>query len=381
MTEEDLGYAERFAATRHSLPRIGIVCPYSMGVWGGVQSQVLGLARSLRHEGVPVQVLAPCDGFPPEPWVTPLGNSIPYAENGSLAPLAPDPAAQLRLLGAVWDERFDLLHLHEPIAPGPTLTSLVVKPTPLVGTFHASGSIGPYRWLNGVVRRLGNRLDHRVAVSPEAARTATESLGGEYQIIPNAIEVGRFAAATPWPKEGPTVMFLARHEDRKGLRVLLEAAKLMPADVTFWIGGEGDETATLRAEYGTDRRLQWLGAIDDREKESRLAGADVFCVPATGGESFGVVLLEGMAARTPVVASDIPAFREVAAAGRSARLFENRSPSALASALCESLEAGPGVADRVRAGVLRAAEFSMATQAKAYLEIYHGVLASAAGRR
>ncbi len=352
-----------------------------MGVWGGVQSQVLGLARSLRHEGVPVQVLAPCDGFPPEPWVTPLGNSIPYAENGSLAPLAPDPAAQLRLLGAVWDERFDLLHLHEPIAPGPTLTSLVVKPTPLVGTFHASGSIGPYRWLNGVVRRLGNRLDHRVAVSPEAARTATESLGGQYQIIPNAIEVGRFARATPWPKEGPTVMFLARHEERKGLRVLLEAAKLMPADVTFWIGGEGDETAELRAEYGTDRRLQWLGAIDDREKESRLAGADVFCVPAIGGESFGVVLLEGMAARTPVVASDIPAFREVAAEGRSALLYENRSPSALAAALCESLEAGSGVADRVQTGVLRAAEFSMANQAKAYLEIYHGVLASTAGRR
>ncbi|NNF54714.1 MAG: glycosyltransferase family 4 protein [Acidimicrobiales bacterium] len=372
--------AEPDRVVRRSHPRIGIICPYSMGVWGGVQSQVLGLARSLRHQGVPIQVLAPCDGFPPEPWVTPLGNSIPYAENGSLAPLAPDPAAQLRLLGAVWDERFDLLHLHEPIAPGPTLTALVVKPTPLVGTFHASGSIGPYRWLNGVVRRLGNRLDHRVAVSPEAARTATESLGGEYQIIPNAIEVGRFAAATPRPKEGPTVMFLARHEERKGLRVLLEAAKLMPADVTFWIGGDGDETAELKTEYRTDQRLHWLGAIDDREKEARLAATDVFCVPATGGESFGVVLLEGMAARTPVVASDIPAFREVAGGGRSALLFENGSAPALAAALREALEAGPGVADRVQAGVLRAAEFSMANQARAYMEIYDGVLAGSAGR-
>lgn len=380
MADLHSGSPKHSAVRRGSHPRIGIVCPYSMGVWGGVQSQVLGLARSLRHLGVPVQVLAPCDGFPPEPWVTPLGNSIPYAENGSLAPLAPDPAAQLRLLGAVWDERFDLLHLHEPIAPGPTLTSLVVKPAPLVGTFHASGTIGPYRWINGVVRRLGNRLDHRVAVSPEAARTATESLGGEYQIIPNAIEVGRFERAKPWAKDGPTVMFLARHEERKGLRVLLEAARLMPADVTFWIGGQGEDTAALKAEYKADRRLHWLGAIDDSEKESRLAGADVFCVPATGGESFGVVLLEGMAAGTPVVASDIPAFREVAGAGRSALLFENRNPSALAGALCESLEAGSAVADRVQAGVLRAAEFSMANQAKAYLEVYRGVLAAAPGR-
>ena len=123
-----------------------MICPYSLAVWGGVQSQVLGLARSLRSKGVATQVLAPCDGPPPEPWVTPLGDSIPYAQNGSFAPLAPDPPAQLRLLGAIWDERFDALHLHEPLAPGPTLTAVLVKPVPLLGTFHAAGSIGVYRW-------------------------------------------------------------------------------------------------------------------------------------------------------------------------------------------------------------------------------------------
>ncbi|MEM9655124.1 MAG: glycosyltransferase family 4 protein, partial [Actinomycetota bacterium] len=126
--------------------RVGMVCPYSLAVWGGVQSQVLGLARTLRAKGVATQVLAPCDGPPPEPWVTPLGDSIPYAQNGSFAPLAPDPPAQLRVLGAIWDERFDALHLHEPLAPGPTLTAVLVKPVPLIGTFHASGDIAVYRW-------------------------------------------------------------------------------------------------------------------------------------------------------------------------------------------------------------------------------------------
>ena len=353
-------------------PRVGIVCPYSMGVWGGVQMQVLGLARALRARGMPVQVLAPCDGLPPEPWVTPLGNSIPYAENGSLAPLAPDPAAQLRLLGAVWDERFDVLHLHEPVAPGPTLTSLVVKPTPLLGTFHASGSIMPYRWINGVVRRLAARLDYRVAVSEAAALTASASLGGDYQIVPNAIEIRRFAEAEPWPTEGPTVMFLARHEERKGLRVLLEASRLMPADTIFWIAGSGPDTEALKAEFN-DSRLQWLGAISDDEKERRLAGADVFCVPAVGGESFGVVLLEGMAARTPVVASNIAAFNMVAQAGKSATLFENRNPPALADALTATLEGGEAVDTRIQAGIHRAQEYSMKVQASSYVSLYEAL--------
>ncbi len=345
------------------------MCPYSMGVWGGVQMQVLGLGRALRAMGMPVQVLAPCDGLPPEPWVTPLGNSIPYAENGSIAPLAPDPPAQLRLLGAVWDERFDVLHLHEPIAPGPTLTSLVVKPAPLLGTFHASGTIMPYRWINGVVRRLADRLDYRVAVSDEAAVTAHQSLGGEYRIIPNAIEIHRFAGADPWPTEAPTVMFIGRHEERKGLRVLLHSLPYLPPDTTFWIAGHGPDTETLKSEFH-DPRIEWLGAIGDDEKERRLAGADVFCVPAVGGESFGVVLLEGMAARTPVVASDIAAFRFVAQDGACATLFDNRKPKALASALIEALDRGQPIQDRITAGVKRANEYSMKVQASEYAKLY-----------
>lgn len=354
--------------------RIGIVCPYSLGVWGGVQSQVLGLARSLRLAGYAAQVLAPCDGLPPEPWVTPLGNSIPYAQNGSLAPLAPDPAAQLRVLGAVWEGRFDVLHLHEPLAPGPTLTTLTVKPMPLVGTFHANGTIAAYRWLRPLVRRLTQRLDSKVAVSPEAAQMAERHLGGRYDVVPNGIEVERFRHVEPAITSGPTVFFLARHEPRKGLDVLLRAASFLPDDVRFWIGGEGPQTEALKAAYAGDDRIEWLGPMSDHEKATRLRGADVFCVPSLGGESFGVVLLEGMAAGTPVVASDLDAYRLTTGDGADARLFPTGDAEALASALVESLEAGPDVIRRVSSGRERAEAHSMRRVAEAYVAHYERVL-------
>lgn len=354
--------------------RIGIICPYSLGVWGGVQAQALGLGRALRAQGIHAQLLAPCDGLPPEPWVTPLGNSMPYAQNGSLAPLAPDPAAQLRVLGAVWDERFDVLHLHEPLAPGPTLTTLTVKPMPLVGTFHANGTIAAYRWLRPLVRRLTARLDVRVAVSSEAASMAERHLGGTYDVLANGIEIERFASVEPTPTEGPTIFFLARHEERKGLRVLLEAMEHLPPECRLWVGGDGPQTAELRLRFSADQRIQWLGSIDDLEKAARLRGADVFCVPSLGGESFGVVLLEGMAAGTPVVASDLDAYRITTGGGRDASLFATGDSAALARTLLEVFEGGAAVDERVARGLERAATHSMARLAAAYAERYERLL-------
>ena len=140
--------------------RVGIVCPYSLTLPGGVQGQVLGLARVLRAMGHEARVLAPCDAPPPELFVIPLGNSIPTAANGSVAPLAPDPSCQLRAIRALADEAFDVLHLHEPLAPGPTMTALVMHPAPTVGTFHAAGDSTSYRlatrslnWLAGLRRK------------------------------------------------------------------------------------------------------------------------------------------------------------------------------------------------------------------------------------
>ncbi len=351
-----------------------MICPYSLGVWGGVQSQVLGLARSLRTHGVAVQVLAPCDGLPPEPFVTPLGNSMPYAQNGSIAPLAPDVPAQLRVLSAIWDERFDVLHLHEPLAPGPTLTALTVKPVPLVGTFHASGEVNAYKRLRPLLKKLTQRLDSKVAVSAEAAGMAQRHLGGQYEILFNGIEIDRFASAHPSPKSGPTVFFLARHEPRKGLEVLLDAARLLPPEVTVWIGGQGPETRRLRQLHGDNERLVWLGTMTDSQKAARLAGADVLCVPSLGGESFGIVLLEGMAAGTPVVASDLRAYRVTAGDGTQAQLFSTGDPRALAKSLLRILDRGPSVEQMIKRADVRAREFSMDRLARAYLGHYERVI-------
>ena len=170
-----------------------MVSPYSLTLPGGVQGQTLGLARSLRELGHEVRVLGPCDGPPPDPGVTPLGVSIPTPANGSMAPIAPDPSAQLRTIRALRDERFDVVHLHEPLAPGVTQTALLFKSQPLVGTFHAAGESAGYRWLNPIVRWLAAKLDLRCAVSADAMAMARRAVGGDYELVFNGVELEPYA--------------------------------------------------------------------------------------------------------------------------------------------------------------------------------------------
>lgn len=352
-----------------------MICPYSLTVPGGVQGQVLGLARALRQHGVAVRVLAPCDGPPPDSGVTPLGRSIPTAANGSVAPLAPDPSAQLRLIRALRDESFDLLHLHEPLVPGPTSTAVFLKVAPMVGTFHAAGESAGYRWARPIVRWGARRLDLCCAVSEDARLMAERHLGGSYELVFNGVEVEHYAKAPPSPTEGPTVFFCGRHEPRKGLDVLLEAFVDLPAETRLWIASDGPETHELQTRYAGDPRIEWLGRITDDEKASRLRGADVFCAPSLRGESFGVVLLEGMAAGTPVVASDLPGYSNVARQGRDALLVPPGDAAALGDALRRVLTDGDLAAELVLSGEGRAAELSMARLAERYLELYERVLA------
>jgi len=367
-------------ATPTEMMRIGIVCPYSLTVPGGVQAQVLGLARELRARGHEARVLGPCDGPPPESFITPLGDSLPLAANGSIAPLAPDPSAALRTLRVLADERFDVIHLHEPLAPGPTSTALIVHTAPTVATFHAAGGSTSYRLLRPALSRLIERIDRKVVVSKDALALVRGHLGGEYDVLFNGVEIDAIESVEPWPRPGgdegqrrPAVLFCGRHEERKGLRVLIDAVQGAALDIDVWIASEGPDTAELRARTDGDDRFLWLGRVTDDEKYARLRSADVFCAPSLRGESFGVVLIEAMAAGTTVVASSLDGYRNVATSGIDSLLVEPGDSHALAGALTAAVT-DHELAQRLRhAGSERAREFAMTTLADRYLEIYRAI--------
>lgn len=347
-----------------------MICPYSLSVPGGVQGQVLGLARTMRSMGHEVRVLAPCDGPPPDAGVTPLGASLPTPTNGSVAPIAPDVSAQLRTIRALRDEAFDVVHLHEPFAPGPTHTAILFKTAPIVATFHAAGDIAAYRAFQPIVRAAARKLDVRCAVSEEARTMAATHVGGRYELVFNGVEVAAYRRATPAPTSGPTILFCGRHEPRKGLAVLLDAMAHLPADVRLWVASDGPETAALRQRTAGDTRIEWLGRVSDERKAELLRGADVFCAPSLGGESFGVVLLEAMAAGTAVVASDLVGYATVARDGRDADLVPPGDAVALAKAIGHVLADRAHADQLIASGAERAASFSMERLASIYLDHY-----------
>lgn len=359
--------------------RIGLLCAYSLTVPGGVQGQVLGLSRALRAAGHDVRVLAPCDGAPPDPAVIPLGNSIPVEANGSIATLAPDLSAQLRTIRALWDEAFDVVNLHEPFAPGPTATALMVEDAPMIGTFHAAGTSTSYRYFAPVLRWWASKLSAKVAVSRDARTLAASTIDGPFELLFNGVEVERFAKATPTVTDKPTIFFLGRHEPRKGLAQLLDAVGRLERDVTVWIGSEGPQTDDLRRRYRHDDRIEWLGRITDDEKAARMRGADVFCAPSLGGESFGVVLLEAMAAGAAVVATDLPGYRNVARPGREALLSPPGDVDALVTSLRRVLDEPALAHELVGQGEVRAARFAMDRLADRYLDLFDRCLANRAG--
>ena len=354
--------------------RIAMVSPYSVSVPGGVQAQVLGLSRELRRLGHEVRVLAPCDGPPPEPFVTPLGNSLPTAANGSVAPLAPDPSAALRTIRALNDEAFDIIHLHEPIVPGPTVTALLLKLAPTVGTFHAAGDSTSYRVLNKTARWAAEHLTTRVAVSDSAKELAHRYLGGEYTTLFNGIELQRYQKPHVDREASPTIFFCGRYEPRKGLEVLLQAMSHIPADVKLWIASDGLGIDDLQNTYGADSRIKWLGRISEEDKLDRLARCSVFCAPSLRGESFGIVLLEAMAAGAPLVASNISGYNNVASSERNALLVEPGNPVELARCIMRTFKEPELRKSLVTGGYERATDFSMERLAEQYLSIYRKLL-------
>ena len=368
--------------------RVALVCPYSLSRPGGVQGQVLGLARALGSLGHEALVLAPADGPVEAEGLSPgqlmtLGRSLPVRANGSVAPISLDPVAAGRAVRRLRRDAVEVVHLHEPLAPGAGYGCLMVCPPPLIGTFHRSGASTGYRLLGPLARWAAGRLDVRCAVSPLAESTAAEALGGHYEIVGNGVELDRVAGRQPWPTAGPTVLFVGRHERRKGLGVLLEAfgrlrsEESVPA-ATLWVVGDGPETDALRARTAADPRVVWLGRVDDDELAARRCGAHVVCAPSLGGESFGMVLLEAMAARAAVVASDIPGYAFVA--GSHARLVAPGDVAGWSEALSRALaEAARGTGmsapDALERAYEHAARWSMGRLAERYVGIYQEALA------
>jgi phosphatidylinositol alpha-mannosyltransferase len=383
-----------------------MVCPYSLSRPGGVQGQVVGLARALDARGHQATVFAPLDDrrdAPSDVNLVVTGRSVSLPANGSVAPVSVSPLAVHRALGALRSRHFDVVHVHEPFSPGLPYGILAVgEMPPIVATFHRSGGSFFYSVLRPLTTSLARRkFALRCAVSEAARQTAHAAVGGDYIVLFNGVEVDRYANAVPWPTDGPTVLFLGRHEERKGLRVLLDAFALLvgaqrvgnqtvgnqtvgkgsggDAGVVspmLWVAGDGPDTDALRRRYPGSPHVRWLGVLTEEEKLRRLAGADVLCAPSLGGESFGMVLLEAMAAGTPVVASDIPGYRD--AAGGRARLVRPGDASALSEVLRDVLAPVGGVeADRREQdradGAVRAREWSMERLAERYESLYREV--------
>lgn len=351
--------------------RVSLLSPYSLSVPGGVQGQVLGLARALRAQGVDARVVGPTDGPPPEPGVTSVGPSVGFATNGSVSPMAEaQRIASDRTLEALRVFEPDVLHLHEPLVPGPTSAALLGSDVPKVGTFHAASESGhpAYKALRKVAVGAAKRLAVRVAVSPDARATVEAALGGSYVLLPNGVDVDAFAKAEPTPTDRPAVLFLGRYEPRKGLDVLLDAWAGLDRDAVLWVASDGPGIDALQGRHTP--HVEWLGRISEAEKLARLRGATVFCCPALGQESFGIVLLEGMAAGTAVLASDIPGYRNVGRHEENAWLVPPGDADALRVGLRRLLDADDLRARLVDGGAARVADYSLTRLASRYVDVY-----------
>ncbi|MEP6851405.1 MAG: glycosyltransferase family 4 protein [bacterium] len=342
--------------------RIGMVCPYSWDIPGGVQAHVRDLAETLLAEGHHVSVLAPGEDDAPglPPYVVAAGKAVPIPYNGSVARLQFGVVSAARVRRWLRDGDFDVVHVHEPAPPSLSLLTCIIHDGPLVATFHSASTRSRILALSeGFIQPFLEKLSGRIAVSPAARKMIVEHLGADAVVIPNGVAVSHYSGAVPfdgYPRAGATIGFIGRYDEpRKGLDVLIQALDLMAADrpdLRLLLAGRGDAEDLLdRLPRSLRGRVEMLGVVSEADKARLLRSVDVYCAPNTGGESFGVILLEAMAAGTPVVASDLEAFRRVLTDGDgdgvsapgpvgepAGVLFEAGSARALAAALAEVLD-------------------------------------------
>ena len=366
--------------------RIGLVCPYQWDVPGGVQYHVRDLAETLRGLGHHVEVLTPAEheeNLPAE-HVTWAGRAVPVPYNGSMASVQFGLVSAARVRRWLREGAFDVVHVHEPAPPSVSLLVCMIAKGPIVATFHAATTRS--KWLAAWgpwVRPWLERISGRIAVSDFARRVQVEHLGGDAVVIPNGVHVPAFAVGPSLPGRGrgagaPTIGFLGRYdESRKGLPVLLDAMRVVVRehpDAELLVAGRGDPDA-LAELVADDLRghVTLLGELAEADKAAFLRSVDVYCAPNLLGESFGVILLEAMAAGAPVVASDLDAFARVLADGTGGVLVRRGDADALAGALSGLLTDPARRAGLAAAGRELVAAYDWSVVAQRILAVYETV--------
>jgi phosphatidylinositol alpha-mannosyltransferase len=362
--------------------KIGLVCPYIYPEAGGVAQHVRFLYENLRLAGHDVRIITASHGpqRSSEGDIIRLGIGFSVRANGSVGTLTFSPRYIGQVKRMLADEQFDLLHFHEPFVPFLSLFLLRESTSVNVATFHAYAGFSPsYELGSRIMRGHAARLHGRVAVSAAARHFIDRFFPGDYKVIPNGVDVPRYANAVPiarWQDGTPNILFVGRHEPRKGLLHLLKAQRILRKGgygTRLLVVGSGPQEREAR-RYVATRGLQgvvFLGRVTDAEKAQLFRTADVYCSPATGGESFGIVLLEAMAAGTPIVASDIHGYKGVVRRGREGLLVPPRDPKGLAEAIGRLLDDPELRARMSEAGQARAADFSW-PRVTAKVEEYYG---------
>ncbi|MEV5482020.1 glycosyltransferase family 4 protein [Streptomyces sioyaensis] len=365
--------------------KIGIVCPYAWDVPGGVQFHIRDLADHLIRLGHEVSVLAPADDDTPlPPYVVSAGRAVPVPYNGSVARLNFGLLSAARVRRWLQHGAFDVIHIHEPASPSLGLLTCWAAQGPIVATFHTSNPrsramIAAYPILQPALEKIRARI----AVSEYARRTLVEHLGGDAVVIPNGVDVDFFASAEPKAEwQGRTIGFIGRiDEPRKGLPVLMKALPAILAEVPdarLLVAGRGDEeeaVAALPAEMRS--RVEFLGMVSDEDKARLLRSVDVYVAPNTGGESFGIILVEAMSAGAPVLASDLDAFAQVLDQGEAGELFANEDADALAAAAVRLLGDSARLAELSERGSRHVRRFDWSTVGADILAVYETVTTGA----
>jgi phosphatidyl-myo-inositol alpha-mannosyltransferase len=361
--------------------KIGIVSPYGYPHPGGVNEHVRFTYEAMARLGHDVWIITSKYGKERENegHIIRLGTGWAFPTNGSIGRVTLGWRFKQQARAVLDEQRFDILHFHEPFVPFLSPTVLEASRTVNIGTFHAFGGFSPSYWVG---RRfagdLASRLHGRIAVSGAARHFISRYFPGEYRIIPNGVELDRFERAEPYEqlRDGVlNILFVGRLEERKGLIHLLKAyhrLRKRHVDARLLVVGAGPKLREYRRYVGLRgiRDVEFLGRVTDEEKARYFASADVFCAPATGQESFGIVLLEAMAAGVPIVASDIHGYKQVVQRGVQGLLVEPRKPRALAAALY-TLAADPELRDRMgEAGRARAPEFSWERVTEQVIDFY-----------